>query len=90
MAASSLRRATLPRDLIDEIEQELATARATIASDRARAAALEDLHALALALAVTQGRPTTAYDLLRAGPSATERERRRRLLRLLRTTIPQS
>ncbi len=87
MAATSLRRATLPRDLIDEIEQELATARAKIASDRARAAALEDLHALALALAVTQGRPTTAYDLLRAAPSATERERRR-LLRLLRTTIP--
>lgn len=81
MAGNPLR---LPRDVIDEIELELATARATIAGDRARVAALEELHVLALLLASLHGRPTTARDLLDAAPTGTERERRRRLLVLLR------
>src|SRR5206468_8148562 len=59
---------TLPRDVIDEIELELATARATIAGGRARVAALEELHELALLLASLHGRPTTVRDLLNAAP----------------------
>src|SRR5262249_12921880 len=75
---------TLPRDVIDEIEHELAATRAAIGQDRARGAALEELQAIALVLAATRGRPTTARDLLCAAPSAAERERRRRLLCALR------
>jgi hypothetical protein len=74
----------LPRDLIDEIERELATARVAVSADRARIAALEELQVLALVLAATRGRPATAHELLRAAPSDPERERRRRLLALLR------
>ena len=74
----------LPRDLIDEIERELATARAAVSADRARIAALEELQVLALVRVATRGRPATAHELLCAAPSDPERERRRRLLALLR------
>ena len=74
----------LPRDLSDEIERELADARAAVSADRARIAALEELQVLVLVLAATGDRPATAQDLLRAAPSLPERERRRRLLALLR------
>jgi hypothetical protein len=75
---------TLPRDLIDEIELELAAARATIAHDRARVAALEELHVLTLLLASLNGRPITARDLLDAAATRGECDRRRTLLTLLR------
>jgi hypothetical protein len=74
----------LPHDVIDEIEQELATARTAITADRARILALEELHAIALLITATRGRPTTAQDLLEAAPTSPEREHRRRLLGLLR------
>jgi hypothetical protein len=74
----------LPRDLIDEIERELATARASVSADRARITALEELQALTLVLTTTGRRPATAHELLHAAPTDPERERRRRLLALLR------
>jgi hypothetical protein len=76
--------AIFPRDLVDEIERELATARVAVSADRARIAALEELQVLVLVHAATRGRPTTAQDLLGSAPSDPERERRRRLLALLR------
>jgi hypothetical protein len=74
----------LPRDLIDEIERELASARESVCADRARIAALEELQVLALVLAATRGRPASPKDLLSAAPTYVEHERRRRLLALLR------
>jgi hypothetical protein len=74
----------LPRDLVDEIERELTAARAAISADRARIAALEELEALVLVLTATRGRPASTTDLLTAAPTSVERERRRRLLALLR------
>ena len=58
--------------------------RATVSADRARIAALEELQVLALVYAATRGRPATAHHLLGSAPSNPERERRRRLLALLR------
>lgn len=84
MRAATLRAAMLPRDLVDEIERELTTARTAVSADRARIAAIEDLHVLVLMLAATRGRPTTPQDLLSAANTGPERERRRRLLELLR------
>jgi hypothetical protein len=74
----------LPRDLVDEIERELTAARAAVSADRARIAALEELQALVLILTATRGCPSSPNDLLRAAPTSLERERRRRLLMLLR------
>jgi hypothetical protein len=74
----------LPRDLVEEIERELTTARTAVSAGRARIAALEELHVLVLVLAATRGRPATSQDLLSAAPTYLERERRRRLLTLLR------
>jgi len=74
----------LPRDLIDEIERELTAARAVVSADRVRIAALEELQVLVLVLAATRSRPAGPTDLLRAAPTSRERERRRRLLALLR------
>jgi len=74
----------LPRDLVDEIERELTAARAAVSADRTRIAALEELQVLALMLAATRGRPASPQDLLSAAPTYAERERRRRLLALLR------
>jgi len=75
--------ATLPRDLVDEVEQELGAARAAVAQDRARVVALEELHALALALSAG-GRPATVPELLSSARDAADRDRRTRLVRLLR------
>ena len=81
---ATLDAAMLPRDLVDEIERELTAARAAIGADRARIAALEELQVLVLVLAATRGRPASPKDLLSAAPTHVERERRRRLLALLR------
>src|SRR6476661_899903 len=64
--------AMLPRDLVEEIEGELAAARAVVRADRARIAALEELQVLVLVLAATRGRPATVEDLLGAAPSDPE------------------
>jgi hypothetical protein len=74
----------LPRDLVEEIERELAAARAAVSADRVRIAALEELQVLVLVLAATRGRPTSPQDLLGAAATHVERERRRRMLALLR------
>ena len=74
----------LPRDLVEEIERELAAARASVSADRARIAALEELQVLVLVLVATCGSPATVQQLLGAAPTDPERERRRRLLALLR------
>ena len=84
MRAATLLAAMLPCDLVDEIERELTAARVAVSADRARIAALEELQVLVLVLAATRGRPASPKDLLSAAPTYVERERRRRLLALLR------
>jgi hypothetical protein len=75
---------TLPPDLTHEIENELRSARAGVTADRVRVIALEELHALALFFTATHGYPPTVADFLNGAPTGPERERRLRLLKLLR------
>jgi hypothetical protein len=75
---------TVPPDLTHEIENELRSARAGAAADRVRVIALEELHALALFFTATHGCPPSVADFLDDAPTGPERERRLRLLKLLR------
>ena len=75
---------TLPPDLTHEIENELRSARAGVTADRVRVIALEELHALALFFTATHGYPPSVADFLNGAPTGPERERRLRLLKLLR------
>jgi len=75
---------TLPPDLTHEIENELRSARAGVSADRVRVIALEELHALALFFAATHGYSPSVADFLNGAPTGRERERRFRLLKLLR------
>jgi hypothetical protein len=75
---------TLPPDLTHEIENELRSARAGVTADRVRVIALEELHALALFFTATHGYSPSIADFLDGAPTGPERERRLRLLKLLR------
>jgi hypothetical protein len=55
-----------------------------VTADRVRVIALEELHALALFFTATRGYSPSAADILNGAPTGPERERRLRLLRLLR------
>jgi hypothetical protein len=74
----------LPRSFVDEIELELHAARSSVASDRERLAALEELHELATALGGELARTITVFDLVRSAPGDAERQRRILLVRQLR------
>jgi hypothetical protein len=69
----------LPRDFLDEVERELAAARAGLAEDETRVEALVVLHALVLQTVARLGRPVTVFEVVRASPAARElvRELRR-------------
>jgi hypothetical protein len=56
----------------------------TIAGDRERVAALEELERLTIDLTAQLRRPLTVFDIVRAAPDAKERERRLALVRALR------
>ena len=75
---------TFPPDLTHEIENELRSARAGVTADRVRVIALEELHALALFFTATHGYSPSVADFLNGAPTGPERERRLRLLKLLR------
>jgi hypothetical protein len=55
-----------------------------VTADRARIFALEELQALVVALASTHGHTPSIHQVLGTAPTACDRERRRRLLCLLR------
>jgi hypothetical protein len=77
----------LPRDLVDEIDSELGTARGRLHCDRQRIAELEQLRSLTIALSEQLQRPATVFDLVRSSQGRAERERRERLLKRLRNDI---
>jgi hypothetical protein len=76
----------LPRDFLDEVENELDRARASLSDNRDRVRALRELRRLAVALAAELRRPITVFDLVRSAVDSRERERRVELVRLLRSS----
>jgi hypothetical protein len=78
----------LPRDFLDEVENELDRARASLSDDRDRVRALRELRRLAVALAAELRRPITVFDLVRSAVDREERERRVELVRSLRSSSP--
>jgi hypothetical protein len=76
---------SLPRDLLNEIEIELAAQRRTFTRDLTRTAALEDLYRLALAATNELGRPITVFDFIRSAATDAERARRIGLVRQMRS-----
>jgi len=79
---------SLPRDFLDEIETELIAARRTVTRDCSHTAALEELHRLVLAVTHEFARPITVFDFIRSAASHHDRERRRVLVRELRSGAP--
>lgn len=75
---------TLPRDFLDELEGELRNARAACEHDHSVLAALEELCLLSRSVALDLLRPVTVFEVLDAAPDPDERERRARLVRLIR------
>jgi len=75
----------LPRDFIDEIEDELARVQADLAVDRERLLGLSELYGIARTTATEVGGQITVFDVLDAASGRVERERRLRLVRLMRT-----
>lgn len=73
----------LPRDLADEISAELLVARRSLVRDTTRVEALEVLLDIVSTLSRRLGRPATLPDVLGA-TEPMERERRRRLIHVLR------
>jgi hypothetical protein len=80
----------LPRDFIGEIEDELARVRACLAVDRERLLGLSELYAIARATAAEFGAQITVFDVVDAASGRAERERRLRLVRLMRTLPPRA
>ena len=76
---------SLPRDFVNEVEVELDAARRSFAHDRARTAALKELHRIALAVNRDFGRPITVFDFVRSASTLRERERRLTLVRHMRS-----
>jgi hypothetical protein len=79
---------SLPRDFLDEIEIELAAARRSVTRDCTRIAALDELHRRALAVTNELARPITVFDFIRSAATHHDRERRRMLVRELRSQTP--
>jgi hypothetical protein len=75
---------TSPHDFRDEVARELRATYRELAGDRERIAALEELERLAIELAAELRRPLTVFDVIQETSDATERERRRALVRRLR------
>jgi hypothetical protein len=79
---------SLPRGFLDEIEIELAAARRSLTPDCNHTAALEELQRLALAVTHEFARPITVFDFIRSAATHHDRERRRMLVRELRSQAP--
>ena len=80
---------SLPRDFLDEIETELAAAHRSVTRDGTHAAALDELHRLALAVTREFARPITVFDFIRSAATHHDRERRLALVRRMRSDIPE-
>jgi hypothetical protein len=74
----------LPRDFVAEVDGELDDARRHLERDRHRVVALEELRRIATAVAADLVRPVTVADVIRSARDPGERERRARLVRLMR------
>ena len=79
---------SLPRDFLEEVEAELHRSRRARRCNRAREAALLELHAIAVAVAAALDRPITVFDVIRSTNDRDERERRTRLIKELRGGCP--
>ena len=78
----------LPRDFVAEVEGELSDARGQLECDRLRVVALEELRGIATTVAAELARPVTVADVIRSARDPRERERRARLVRLMREPSP--
>ena len=78
--------ARMPRDFLDEVEGELRAAQDGFIRDRERIASLEELRAISQSTQTTLKRSITVLDVVRSAPNATDRARRLRLIRTLRST----
>ena len=75
----------LPRNFLDEVESALEETRTGLEGQRARLAALEDLHLIARSLSFELGRPVTVFDVVRTAASSRERAWRQQLLSVMRS-----
>ena len=78
--------ASLPRDLLDEVERELRETRRSLHRDSLRLASLEQLRAISLSTRDALRRPITVFDLVRLASHEAERARRVHLIRTMRST----